>query len=284
MKKEQGPTLRAQWLGQQLREMREQASLTLKDVGDYISRTASTVSRIESGILPARVPEVLAYLDICGVDDPHRRDGLRTMAQDVWQRGWWDGLKADVAGSLIDWIWLESRATEIYSFQVSVPSGLLQTRDYAEAVIRAAHPDASEEQIARFVEIRMTRQGRLAEAEPLRLSTVIDEVALHRMIGGPNVVRAQINHLAEMARRPHIDIMVLPADVGAHASPNGSFDVFQMRPPYPYAGCVSTPAGTVVVEGDEAEALVRTYDRLRDAALHKESAVAFLSDLAKRLE
>jgi hypothetical protein len=71
--------------------------------------------------------------------------------------------------SLIDWIWLESRAAEIYSFQVGVLPGLLQTRDYAEALIRAAHVDVSEEQIARFVELRMTRQQRLDGDDPVRL-------------------------------------------------------------------------------------------------------------------
>ena len=96
MAKQQASTLRAQWLGQQLRQMREAAGLTLKQVGDYINRDASTVSRLESGVVAARVPEVLAYLDVCGVDDRRRRDDLTAMAKDAWQKGWWDGFNADV--------------------------------------------------------------------------------------------------------------------------------------------------------------------------------------------
>ena len=284
MPNEQAFTLRAQWLGQQLREMRETAKLTLKEVGDFIKRNPSTVSRIESGMLPARVPEVLAYLDICGVDDRKRRDDLKTMSEDAWQKGWWDGFTADVAGSLIDWIWLESRATEIFSFQVGVLPGLLQTRDYAEALIRAADVDASEEQVTRFVELRMARQQRLDDDDPIRLSTIIDEGALRRMVGGPEVMRAQLAHLREAARRQHVEILVLPADAGAHASPDSAFDVFRMRPPYPFAGCISTAAGNLVVEGAKAEALVRTYDRLRDVALREKAAIAFLTDLQTRLE
>ena len=284
MPNEQAFTLRAQWLGQQLREMRETAKLTLKEVGDFIKRNPSTVSRIESGMLPARVPEVLAYLDICGVDDRKRRDDLKTMSEDAWQKGWWDGFSADVVGSLIDWIWLESRATEIFSFQVGVLPGLLQTRDYAEALIRAADVDASEEQVTRFVELRMARQQRLDDDDPIRLSTIIDEGALRRMVGGPEVMRAQLAHLREAARRQHVEILVLPADAGAHASPDGAFDVFRMRPPYPFAGFICTAAGNLVVEGDKAEALVRRYDRLRDVALREKAALAFLTDLQTRLE
>lgn len=284
MPNEQAFTLRAQWLGQQLREMREAAKLTLKEVGDFIKRNPSTVSRIESGMLPARVPEVLAYLDICGIDDRKRRDDLKTMSEDAWQKGWWDGFTANVASSLIDWIWLESRAAEICSFQVSVLPGLLQTRDYAEAVIRAAHPDATEEQITRFVELRMTRQQRLDSDDPVQLRTIIDEGVLRRPVGGPAVMRAQLAHLREAAGRSHIEVLILPAGIGAHPSPNGAFDVFQMRPPYPVAGCISTPAGNLVVEGEKAETLLRTYDRLREVALREDATLAFLSNLQARLE
>ncbi|MBF9130050.1 helix-turn-helix domain-containing protein [Plantactinospora sp. S1510] len=284
MPNEQAFTLRAQWLGQQLREMRETAKLTLKEVGDFVKRNPSTVSRIESGMLPARVPEVLAYLDICGVDDRKRRDDLKTMSEDAWQKGWWDGFSSDVAASLIDWIWLESRAAEIYSFQVGVLPGLLQTRDYAEALIRAAHVDVGEEQIARFVELRMTRQQRLDGDDPVRLCAIIEEGALRRLVGGPEVMLAQLAHLREVARHRHVEILVLPADAGAHASPNGAFDVFRMRPPYPFAGCISTPAGTLVVEGDKAEALLQKYDRLRGVALQEKATLAFLADMEARLE
>ncbi|GAA3744153.1 helix-turn-helix transcriptional regulator [Plantactinospora mayteni] len=284
MPNEQAFTLRAQWLGQQLREMRESRKLTLKAVGDFIKRDPSTVSRIESGMLPARVPEVLAYLDICGIDDRQRREDLKTMSEDAWQKGWWDGFTANVASSLIDWIWLESRATEIRSFQVGVLPGLLQTREYAEALIRAAHPDVTEEQIVRFIELRMIRQQRLEGDEPVRLSAVIDEGSLRRLVGGAEVMRAQLAHLREVSRYRHVEVLVLPAEVGAHPSPNGAFDVFQMRPPYPVAGYISTTAGNVVVEGDSAETLLRTYDRLREVALSEKATLAFLSDLEAHLE
>ncbi|MGC4808319.1 helix-turn-helix domain-containing protein [Micromonospora sp. DT233] len=284
MLNEQAVTLRAQWIGQQLREMREGARLTLKEVGDFINRNASTVSRMESGIIPPRVPEVLAYLDLCGIDDQRRREDLKTMAQDAWQKGWWDGFSANVAGSLIDWIWLESRAVEIKSFQASVVPGLLQTRAYAEALIRAWDDAATDEEVARYVEVRMQRQRRLEEPEPVRFSTVIDEGALRRLVGGTEVMRAQLTHLRTVAGWPNVEVMILPVSAGAHPSPDGTFDVFRMRRPYPPTGCVSTAVGAVVVEGDKAASLHQRYDRLRRAALRNGAAQRILFDLEARLE
>lgn len=281
---EDASTLRAQWLGQKLREMRERAKLTLRDVGDYINRNPSTVSRVESGLLPARVPEVLAYLDICGIDDPRRRADLKLMSQEVFRKGWWQGYVGEVAATLIDWIWLESRATEIRHFQSSVLPGMLQTRDYAEAVIRAEDPEASEEQIERWVELRMDRQRRLDAGEPFRLAAVLDEAVLRRQVGGPTVMREQLAHLATLVGRAAVELRVLPYEAGAHASPDGGFEVLAMPSPYPAVGIVFTPAGTLFVEQGEADRLAERYDQLRDAARNPDATLAFLSDLIARLE
>lgn len=284
MAPQRGPTLRAQWLGNELREMREQAGLTLKEVAEYLRRNPSTVSRLESGLLPARVAEVLAYLDICGVDDSKRRDDLKTMSSELFRKGWWDGYAADVAGSLIDRIWLESRATAICYFQPIMVPGLLQTRDYAESVIRTANGAASEAQIERWIELRMARQRLLDRDEPVELSAVVDESVVRRMVGGRSVMRAQLLRLSAMAERPDIDIRVLPFDAGAHASPDGQFDLFGMAEPYPNAACMQTPAGAVYVEADKAVPFAAAYDRLCEAAMSTANTAALLQELAARLE
>nr|WP_281189981.1 Scr1 family TA system antitoxin-like transcriptional regulator [Micromonospora inyonensis] len=104
------------------------------------------------------------------------------------------------------------------------------------------------------------------------------------MVGGPEVMRAQLAHLRSVAGWPNVEITVLPSVAGAHASPDGPFDVFRMRRPYPPAGCISTAVGTVVVEGEKAASLIQRYDRLRRAALHNGAAQRFLFDLEARLE
>jgi hypothetical protein len=281
MAKEQAATLRAQWLGQQLREMREAAGLTLKAVGDYVNRNASTVSRMESGVVSARVPDVLAYLDICGIDDPRRRADLTTMARDAWQKGWWDGFTVDTASLLIDWIWLENRAVKVRCFQIGVVPGLLQTPEYAAALIHADQPDLAPAQVERFVELRLTRQQRLREDEPLAVSAVVDEAVLRRPVGGPAVMRAQLEHLRELTRHKHIEVRVLPASQGAHASPDGGFDILDMPRPYARVACISTAAGIVVIEGREVDGLIRKYDRLYRAALRPKESDAFLLSMIR---
>jgi transcriptional regulator with XRE-family HTH domain len=277
-------TLRAQWLGNELREMREQAGLTLKEVGEYLRRNPSTVSRFESGLMPARVAEVLAYLDICGVDDPKRREDLKKMSLELFQKGWWDGYAGDVAGGLIDRVWLESRATAISYFCTVVVPGLLQTRDYADHIIRTANGAATDEQIERWIELRMARQKLLDRDDPLELTAVIDEAVLQRMVGGTATMRGQLAHLITMAGRPGVEILVLPFGVGAHASPDGPFDILRMVEPYPDAAAMHTPAGAVYVEAEKATDLIAAYHRLCDAALSPIDTVAFLSDLAAHME
>lgn len=276
-----GPTLRAQLLGQQLRQLREEARLTIKDLAEYIQRDGSTVSRFESGILPARVPEVLAYLDLCGVDDRRRRDALKRLSQDVFQKGWWDGYADDVASSLVDRIWLESRARAIRTFQTIVVPGLLQTREYAETVIRAADPDAADLEITRWVEVRMNRQRLLTQPSPIQLTAIIDEAALRRRVGGAALMRDQLDHLARQASLPNIEIMVLPAVAGAHASPDGPFEILRMPEPYSDFVLIHTPAGQVCVESSAAVKLAGVYDRILAMALSGEDSVAFIADVAK---
>ncbi|GAA3113934.1 hypothetical protein GCM10020001_036380 [Nonomuraea salmonea] len=160
-------TLRAQWLGKQLRDLRERAGLTLKEAGEYVQRDGSTVSRFEAGLYPARTPGVLALLDLYGVTTPQERDGLVRLSRDVWQNGWWDDYSGDVSHGIVDYGWLEARAERITSFDALVIPGLLQTEAYMEAVIRAEDPDATDEQVSRWIDFRRPRQQILPDSPPL---------------------------------------------------------------------------------------------------------------------
>jgi hypothetical protein len=165
-----------------------------------------------------------------------------------------------------------------------VVPGLLQTRDYAEVTIRTANGAAIEDQIARWIELRMERQQMLDRDEPLHLEVVIDEAVVRRVVGGAAVMRAQLTHLIRLAERPDVEIRLLPFAVGAHPSPDGPFDLFRMAEPYPDAACMQTPAGAVYVEANMVTPLAAAYDRLRDAALSSGATSTFLADLVMRLE
>lgn len=282
MAHKKGPTLRAQWLGKQLRELREAAKLTLRDAGDYVQRDPAAISRWEQGLTPARVPDVLALLNLYGVDDLDVRAGLEQLSRDIWQKGWWDDYARETSGRVIDHAWLESRTETIHSFDVMVIPGLLQTPEYAEAVIKAADPSAAPTYVARWMQFRMTRQQVLAQDKPIHLVAVLDEALLYRTVGGTTVMRTQLEHLIELAERPNITIQVLPFSAGAHASHEGPFTILDMPAPYPDVAYIETRAGGIYVEAERVGGFVQAYDRLQQAALTPNDSMALIAAAAKR--
>jgi transcriptional regulator with XRE-family HTH domain len=261
------PTLRAQWLGQRLRELRDASEVTLARAGEFLQRNAATVGRFESGEYPIRRPDLMALLDLYGVAERRKRDGLLRLSEDVWQKGWWDGYAAEVERTFVDFVWLESRATEIRVFESTLCPGLLQTRDYAEAVITAAEWEAEPAQIARWAQLRMDRQAALYRVEPPRFTAIIDEFVLRREVGGSGVLADQLSHLLACVELPHVQLRVLPSGIGAHASPNGSFQVITTAEPDCDVGYAETVGGAVYVEPPGSERFIRVYDRLLDCAL-----------------
>lgn len=274
-------TLRAQWLGRQLRELRESAGLLLRDAGGHLGKDGTTVSRYEAGLIPARPDDVRALLDLYGVADRPQRDALLGLAADVWRTGWWDNYTGSLAQNIVDYAWLESRARRIRSFEVSVVFGLLQTPAYMSAVIRGADPTAAlSTSGARF---RLKRQERLAAADPPHVEAIIDESVLHRAPGGPEVLAEQLWHLVKMAAYPNIDVRVLPFTAASHPSPEGSFLIFELPEPYPEIGYADTPAGSIYIEADGVQQLMLKYDRIRRECLDSAESIDLIRATAERL-
>jgi hypothetical protein len=230
-----------------------------------------------------RRADLIALLDFYAVSDGRRRDALLTLREEVWRKGWWDGFAEEVDRRFIDYVWLESRACEIHTFDNTLLLGLLQTRDYARAAIEAAEFDGPGDLVDRGVELRMARQGVLVGDDPPRLMSIIDEAVLRRLVGGTAVTRAQLHHLAECAQRPNIDIRVLPFRAGAHASPAGAFRILTLTDPYPNVAYTETLAGAVYVEAPDVQRFVQAYDRLQASASGRDESIELISALAKEL-
>lgn len=277
-------TLRAQWLGYLLRDLREANGLTLKDAAEYLQRDLSMISRFETGVYPIRRGDVMALIDLYGVEETRQREILLHLATEVWQKGWWDKYSGQVDGSLIDLVWLESRTETMRAYSQAALLFLLQTHEYAQAMIRAVDPDASEEQVRRWVDLRMSRKGILDRNPPVRLSVILDEAVLRRPVGGAQVMAEQLRHIGVQAGRENIALRVLPFSVGAHASPNGGFQLLKMSDPFPEVAYVEGPAGALYVESAEAERIAGMYDRLKKAALTESESVGFVAALAEEFE
>jgi len=280
-----GPTLRAQWLGQQLRALRESAGMTLRQAGDYLQRDQSMLSRFENAVHPIRRGDVTALLDLYGISDERTRDALIQLSEDVWRKGWWDDYGNGIDRRFIDRVWLEVRAERLRTYEAMVVPGLLQTREYAETLIRnSANADTPEEKIERMIELRMTRQQILRGEEPISFATVVDESALRRVIGGSEVMNDQLTALLDISERPNVEVRVLPLRRGAHAGLDGSFWLYQMPDPYPDLAYIENLAGAVYVEEDAAvDRFRQAYHQLSAAALNGKESAALILAVAKEL-
>ncbi len=285
MDSKQGPTLRAQWLGQQLRELRESTGHTLLEAAKYLERGQSTMSRFETAEYPIRRADVVALLDFYNVSDRQRRDEILTLRDEVWQKHWWDGYAEAVDSQFVDYPWLESRASKIRSYDPMVVTGLLQTRAYATALIENINGTrASAEQIKQWIDFRMARQEALDRDDPLRVEAILDESVLRRVVGGSHTMREQLTHLGELAQRPNIEVRALPLRATHDAGVDGTFKLFEMPEPYPEVAYMDTPGGAIYVEAPKVERFVHEYDRLWEVVLGRDESAALIAAAAAELQ
>jgi transcriptional regulator with XRE-family HTH domain len=282
MPEKKAPTLRARWLGEELRRLREAKGLTAKQAGEYIQRHQGTVSRFESGEYPIRRGDLLAFLDLYGVTNKRQRESLLALREEVWRTGWWDGYAEDVDHGFIDYVWLENRASLIRTYDVELIPGLLQVERYAHAVIATAEPDSADDQVARWVELRMTRQRILESANPVAIHAILNEAVLVRQVAEPDIMREQLDHLIDCTSRTNVEIQVLPFSSGSPLGIIGAFKIFTLAEPFQDdVAYQETIAGCMYVESPESERFVHAYDRLRKVALGSEESRALISAVAK---
>ncbi|MGV9981292.1 helix-turn-helix domain-containing protein [Micromonospora wenchangensis] len=278
-------TLRAQWLGQQLRALREERGMTLKLVSEHLQRDMSALGRYERADWPIRKGDVIALLDLYGFHHAAERARLLALAEDVWRTDRWDEDYGDVVdSSFIEYPWLEGRADKVCCFHMTLVPGLLQTRAYAEAVIRnAAEPEASESMVNRWVELRLSRQEVLSKERPLTIHVVIDESVVRRRVGGVQVLRDQLAHLVKLQTLPHVRIQIMPSSVALHQGLDGTFWIFHLPEPYPAVAYVESLGGRLYMESPKAERFLRAYDRLSKSALSKDESTALMGAIAEEL-
>lgn len=281
-------TIRAQYLGHRMRQLREQHGLTLKYVAEYLGVEFSTLARYERAEWPFRKDHVVALLDVYRIHDDRLRGDLVTLADGAWRVNHWYRDQAGAAQEedrpFPDRWWIQSRAATVHGYSPMLVPELLQTPEYAQTVIRhSLPPSAAEYAIDNAMQARLHHQRVLSGPSPTGLVAVIEESILHRPVGSPEVVRGQLEHLRQSARVPHIEIRVLPTSAGLHPGVFGAFTLYQMRESYPQVACVEHLGGCLVIEAATARRYVDAYDRLREAALSESESVALIETRIKEL-
>jgi len=270
------PTGRRRRLGAELRRLREAAGLTIDRVAEELECSPSKVSRIETGQVSATPRDVRDMLGLYRVDDD-RLEAMVQVAREARQRGWWQKF-VDVPDGVPAYVGLETAATSIDVYMALLVPALLQTPDYARAVIAAVRPDLPPKEIDRRVELRLRRQDLLDQERPPRIRVLLDDTVLRRPVGGPAVMAAQRRRLVADAGRQAVTIQVLEAGAGAHAGMDGPFTIFGFPAPAERdVVALDSAADALYLEGPEDVARYRrVFELLLPAARSPEDSAAII--------
>jgi transcriptional regulator with XRE-family HTH domain len=233
------PTVRRRQLGMELVRLRKAAAKSQEEAGEWVGIDSTAVSRMESGKRRVSLSHLRSYLQFYEVGSPEA-DYLFQLRKESDQRGWWVEYGKTVPKWFEDYIGMETAAAETWTYEAEFIPGLLQIPEYTETVSKALNPARSAKEIERIVRLRADRQRRLTSEEPLALRAVINEAVVRREVGGPEVMRTQLRHLADVAKLPNVTVQVLPFSAGAHRGMLGSFSALRFP---------EEPMNTVYLEG-----------------------------------
>ncbi len=272
------PIARRRELGALLKTLRVQNGLTVKQVAERLMCSENKVRRMEANFRAGTPRDVRDLCDLYGVTEEAERDRMMTLAVEGKQQAWWQSYDL----SYETYVGLEADALIISAFQSSVVHGLLQTAEYARAGHEGAMPRLSPERIEMHIEAKLTRQEILMHANPPRLAVVLDEAALHRMVGGRLVMAAQLAKILEMSALPNVVVQVLPYDLGAHPAVESNFTILELPSPTPGIVYVEGLIGSVYLEGAEDLKRYRNiFSQLQSIALSPEGSADLIADLSR---
>ncbi|GAA3952312.1 helix-turn-helix transcriptional regulator [Actinomadura viridis] len=274
------PTVRGRRLAADLRRLREERSLTIDQVAGEMDWHPTKLSRIETARRSAQPSDVRALLHLYEVAG-EERESLIKLARAAREKGWWHSYRDVLSEEYAHYIGFECEAAAIHNFEPLVIPGLLQTPEYARALMRGGPYEIGEQEIERRVEVRLKRQGVLDHEDPPRLWLVMDEAALRRPIGGVDVMQRQLRHLIQASVRSRLTIQVVPFSAGAHPGTTGSFIIMtfpdQTDRPVVY---METLAGDLYLEREsEIEVCTIAFERLCASALSREDSLALIAEV-----
>ena len=270
------PTVRRRELGALLRKLRTEKGLTVEQAAEQLMFSMSKLSRMETGHGVATPRDIRDVCSLYEVTDKAERERMLKLAAEGKQAGWWQSYDLPYS----TYVGLEAEATAISDFQSSVVPGLLQTADYARAGHEGAMPRLSPEEIERRIEAKLTRQALLEQDDPPDFSAVLDEAVLHRMVGGPAVMSAQLGRLIEAANRPKVRIQVIPFTLGAHPGVESNFNILEMSSPTPGVVFVEGLVGSIYLERSEELTRYRQiFERLQAISLSPKDTIALIAEI-----
>jgi hypothetical protein len=241
--------------------------------------------RLETARARPQRRTLMTLLDLYGAEDSLRKD-LLAISRSADDQGWLRPYHSALPEEYTAYISFEAEARSVRNYESLFIPGLLQTEDYARAVITGVLPGAAPDQVAQRVQARVERQQLLDREDPLELWAVIDEAAIRRRVGGPKIMHDQVTHLAEAAARPNITIQVIPFEAGAHPGMPGSFVHTDFKDPLdPELVYIDTMAGDLFLEADADLHRYRSmFDHLRATSLSAAQTSDLLASTAATMK
>ena len=278
------PTVRRRRLALELRRLREAARLTCEEVADHLECSASKISRVETGRVSVSPRDVRDMLDLYGVPAA-QRESLVQLARDSRQKGWWHAFSDTMQPQFATYVGLESAASEIRIYEVSLIPELLQTEDYARVVIRSGMMSSPSDDVERQVALRMARQPAITRDDPPKVWAVLDEAALRRQVGGPGLMRLQLDHLLAQAALPNVAVQVIPFGGGAHPAMGRPFIilVFPDRVDTDVVYLEDLTSALYLEDVAEVDRYNVFFNHLRATALSFEDSSALITSVLKEM-
>ena len=279
------PTVRLRRLAATLRRLRENAGLSREDVQEQTEVNEGTLYRLETARSRPQPRTLKTLLSLYGVSESVRAE-LLDLAKNADAQGWLRAYQAELPEEYAAYISFEHEARSVRNYESLFIPGLLQTEDYALAVVQGTLPMATPEEVENRVQARMERQERLTGESPLEVWAILDEAAIRRQVGGPKVIRAELEHLLTAARKPNITVQVIPYDAGAHPGMPGSYVYMEFTDPAdPDLVYVDTLAGDLFLETDDDLRLYSSmFDHLRAMALSPAKTTALIKHVMESLK
>lgn len=283
--KRQTPTVRLRRLAAELRRLRDENDLTREDVSERTGVNAATLYRIETARVRPQRRTLIALLSEYGVAEPQASEIL-ALSRQADEQGWLRLYHADLPDEYTAYISFEAEARSVRNYESSFIPGLLQTEDYARAVIRGVLPTATTKEVDQRVQARIERRVVFEKERSLELWAIMDEATLRRMVGGPKVASDQLNHLLAMAEQPYVTLQIIPFGAGAHPGMPGSFVLMDFPDPEdPPVVYNDSMAGDLFLEAPEdIRRYEQIFDRLRAQALSPESSTSLIAQLVRDIK
>jgi len=279
------PTAVRRELGQRLRGLRLDKGMTVAEAASRVGFSQSRLTKIELG-QGAKREDVFKLLDVYEETDPQQQALLLAMVRAGASKEWWEGRRA-LPPKFGSYLGLESVAATLQAYDTTLVHGLLQTPDYARALLRAERPELLAHEIDRLVELRMRRQEILTRTDPPAptLWSVMDEAVLRRQVGGRETMHAQLQRLIQRSELPNVTLLVMRDDLGAHAGLPGPFAILQFETGTRPVVYVDSQAGNLYLEkDDDLRRCQQTMNHILAAAPGPEQSLALIRQVAKEMK